>query len=56
MTEEWKKARAQYLNGLAVAMVSLATTAVLTGAPWWVLPAAVAISVTLHWVAVRVVR
>ena len=56
MTDEAKKTRAQYLNGLAVAVLSLAVSAVLAGAHWWVLPAAVAISVTLHWVAVRVVR
>jgi hypothetical protein len=33
MTEEWKKSRAQYLNGLAVAIVSLAISAMLAGAP-----------------------
>jgi len=56
MSDEWKKARAQYLNGLAVAIVSLAISAMLAGAPWWVLPAAVAVSLTLHWAAVWVVR
>ena len=56
MTEEPKKARAQYLNGLAVAVVSLAVSAVLAGAQWWMLPPAAAISLTLHWAAVRVVR
>lgn len=56
MTQEWKKARAQYLNGLAVATVSLAGSAMLAGGPWWVLPAAGAVSLTLHWAAVRVVR
>ena len=56
MSEEWKKARAQYLNGLAVAVVSLAVSALLAGTPWWVLPAAGAVSLTLHWAAVRVVR
>lgn len=56
MSEEWKKVRAQYLNGLAVAMVSLAVSAMLAGAPWWVLPAAGAVSLTLHWAALRVVR
>lgn len=56
MSEERKKVRAQYLNGLAVAMVSLAVSAMLAGAPWWVLPAAGAVSLTLHWAALRVVR
>jgi hypothetical protein len=56
MAEEWKKARAQYLNGLAVATVSLAVSAMLAGAPWWVLPAAGVVSLTLLWAAVWVVR
>lgn len=56
MTQEWKKARAQYLKGLAVATVSLAVSAMLAGAPWWVLPAAGVVSLTLHWATVWVVR
>ncbi|HEY8577588.1 MAG TPA: hypothetical protein VIL88_14775 [Devosia sp.] len=56
MTDEAKKTQAQYLNGLAIATLSLATTAVLSGVPWWVLPAAAMVSVVLHCAAVRVVR
>lgn len=56
MTNETRKARAQYLNGLAVAVMSVATSAILAGAPWWVLPAAGLASITLHWAAARAAR
>ena len=56
MTEEWKKARAQYLNGLAVAVISLTVSVVLAGGPWWLLAGAAAASVLLHAAAVVVVK
>ena len=56
MTEEVKKTRAQYLNGLAVTVVGLMVSVVLAGGPWWLLAVAVAVSVVLHLAAVVVVR
>lgn len=56
MTEEAKKTRAQYLNGLAVSVISLTLSVVLAGGPWWLLAGAVAASIALHLAAVVVVR
>lgn len=55
MTEEAKKARAQYLNGLAVAVITITMSVVLAGGPWWLLAGAGALSVALHKLAVRTV-
>lgn len=56
MTEEAKKTRAQYLNGLAVSVISITVSVVLAGGPWWLLAAAAPASVVLHLAAVVVVR
>lgn len=56
MTEEAKKTRAQYLNGLAIAVISLTVSVVLAGGPLWLLAGAAAVSVLLHLAAVVVVR
>lgn len=56
MTNEVKKTRAQYLNSLAAAAMTLTVSAVLAGAPAWLLVAAAAVSGVLHWAAVRAVR
>jgi hypothetical protein len=51
---EANRTRAQYLNGLALAVVSITGSAILAGAPTWVLlPAGVASGV-LHITAVHV--
>jgi hypothetical protein len=55
MTEEAKKARAQYLNGLAVAVITITVSVVLAGGSWWLLAVAGALSVALHKLAVRTV-
>ena len=56
MTSERQKARAQYLNGLAVAVLTGSVSAVVSGAAaaWLLVPAALA-SVALHAGAVWVV-
>ena len=53
---EARKTRAQYLNGLAVMSLSFAGTAVLAGAPLWVLAPATVLSLVLHWAAVVAVK
>lgn len=56
MIDEAKKTQAQYLNGWAVAVMSLAASAVLACAPWWFLAGGFVLSGALHSMAVRVVR
>lgn len=56
MANEAKKTRAQYLNNLAVAALTLTASAVLAGAPVWLLAGAAVISGALHWAAVKAVR
>jgi hypothetical protein len=56
MTKEAKRARAQYLNGLAVSVISLTLSVVLAGGPWWLLAGAAALSLLLHRMAVDTLR
>ncbi|WP_173089157.1 hypothetical protein [Devosia sp. 1635] len=56
MSQEVKRARAQYLNGLAVALLGSTVSAVPAGAPLWALVPAAALSLLLHWLAVETVR
>ena len=56
MTKEAKRARAQYLNGLAVSVISLTVSVVLAGGPWWLLAGAAALSLLLHRAAVGTLR
>lgn len=56
MIDEAKRTRAQYLNGLAVAVIGIAASAVVAGGGWWIFVAGVAASMLLHWAAVRLAR
>lgn len=56
MTSERQKARAQYLNSLAVAVLTGSVSAVISGAaPFWLLVPAAMASVALHAGAVWIV-
>lgn len=56
MSDQAKRIRASYLNGLAVAVISLAASAVISGASWWILLVATGASAALHAAAVRAGR
>lgn len=57
MTNEQRKSRAQYLNGLAVGVLSLACSSILVGVlPLWAVIPALAGSVAMHLAAVRIVK
>ena len=56
MSREVTRARAQYLNGIAVALIGSGVSAVGAGAPIWVLVPAGAGSLMLHWQAVQTIR
>jgi hypothetical protein len=56
MMNERKKTRAQYLNSLAVAILTLSASAVISGAaPMGVMPFAALASLLLHMLAVKAV-
>lgn len=56
MTNERNKTRAQYLNSLAVAVLTLSASAVISGAaPVWAMPLAGLASLLLHMLAVKAV-
>lgn len=52
MTNEAKRTRAQYFNGLGVSVNSLTVSVVLAGGSWWLLVVGVVASVALHIAAV----
>lgn len=57
MTNEKRKTRAQYLNSLAVAVLTVCASTVISGiAPTWLMLLALAASATLHTAAVRIVK
>lgn len=57
MTNEKRKTRAQYLNSLAVTVLTVSASMVISGvAPAWIMLLALAASVTLHAAAVRIVK
>lgn len=57
MTNEKRKTSAQYLNSLAIAVLTVSASAVISGgAPVWMMPVALIVSVALHAAAVRVAR
>ena len=56
MSQEAKRTRSQYLNGIAVALVSTTMSAVIAGAPLWLVGPAVAGSAALHVLAVRATK
>ena len=57
MTKEQRKTRAQHLNSLAAAVLTVAASATLSVTfDWWLLAAALLISVALHTVAVSIVK
>ena len=54
MTSEKRKTQAAYLNALAVAVLTIFTSAALAGVvPWWALGPAVGASFALHVAALR---
>ena len=55
MSEHVRSTRAQYLNGLAVAVAGASISAVLAGAPLWLLVPAAGTSGLLHWLALSAV-
>ena len=57
MTNEQRKTRAQYLNGLAVAVLTVSVPATVSGAvvPWLLVPVLL-VSIALHLLAGSTVR
>jgi hypothetical protein len=55
MRSEAKKVRAQYLNGIAIAILSAAGAALLAGQPLWVLVLALVASLAIHAAAILTV-
>jgi hypothetical protein len=53
MSREVSRTRAQYLNGVGVAILGSGFSAVLAGAPIWLLPPVVGVSAALHFAALR---
>jgi hypothetical protein len=56
MSREVSRTRAQYLNGIAVALLGSSVSAAGAGAPIWVLVPAAVVSLLLHWQAVQTIR
>lgn len=56
MSNEAKKAKAQYYNTIAITVVTVTTSAVFAGAPWWTLAIAIGASALLHRAAIRALR
>ena len=56
MSNEAKKTKAHYFNTMAIAVVTVTTSAVFAGAPWWTLAVAIGASALLHRAAIRALR